>query len=70
MKELGIYLKSSQNLTFSTPWYSLVRVRIRESETLIFREVSCMYLKVDIRYKTITSQNETSEAQVKNFYIS
>ena len=41
---LSTYAKYSKKLTFLTPWYAYVRVRIRGLEMLIFRQILRTYL--------------------------
>ena len=38
------YAKFSEKLTFLTPWYAHVRVRIRELEMSVFRKILCTSL--------------------------
>ena len=50
----------------------------RKNNVVIFRRVEKIYIKKQkayafksyLRYKTITSQNVSSEAQIKNFFTS
>ena len=41
---LSTYAKFSEQLTFLTPWYVHVRVRIRGLEMLVFRKILRTYL--------------------------
>ena len=41
---LNTYVKSSEKLTFQTPWYAHVRVRIRGLEMLVFGKILRTYL--------------------------
>ena len=41
---LSTYAKLSEKLTFLTPWYVHVRVRIRGLEMLVFRKILRTYL--------------------------
>ena len=44
---LSTYVKFSEKLTFLTPWYAHLRVRIRGLEMLVFREILRTYLMDD-----------------------
>ena len=44
---LSTYTKFSEKLTFLTPWYAHVRVRIRGLEMLVFRKILRVYLMDD-----------------------
>ena len=44
---LSTYAKFSEKLTFLTPWYAHVPVRIRGLEMLVFREILRTYLMDD-----------------------
>ena len=44
---LSTYAKFSEKLTFLTPWYAHVCVRIRGLEMLVFRKIWCTYLMDD-----------------------
>ena len=41
---LSTYVKVSEKLTFLTPWYAHVRVRIRGLEMLFFRKILRKYV--------------------------
>ena len=49
---LSMSTKFSKKLTFLTPWYIHVRVRIRGFEMLGFMEILCTYLMDDPKMKT------------------
>ena len=49
---LSTYAKFSEKLTFLTPWYAHVRVRIMSLEILVFRKILRTYL-MDGRLETI-----------------
>ena len=50
---LSTYAKFFEKLTFLTPWYAHVRVRIRGFEMLVFRKILCTYLMDGPYYKPI-----------------
>ena len=73
---LSTYAKFSVKLTFLTPWYAHVRVRVRGSEMLVFRKILRTYEMNDPNLYFDFSRIRKSSSQVffwkgalKNFTI-